>query len=101
VDGEERWQFDPREGVCGPFSVPVGASYLEVFGDDDHGALLLAVVPLPEPSGMGQHQPRHLYVTLEGGQTVTIEIALGQTTSGDVNAYYIQVGYFGPGGVDN
>jgi hypothetical protein len=63
-------------GVCEPFSIPLMTSYLEVFGDDADGALLLAVFPLPEPEALEDDGPLHLSVTIEGGQTVAIQIAL-------------------------
>ncbi len=95
VDGEERWRFDPGVGVCGPFRVPLRASYLEIFGDDDDGALLVAVFPLLEPASVEDARAQHLCVRLEGGQTVAIEIALGDGTGGEVRDYVIQLAYSG------
>ena len=84
LDGEERWRFDSGLGVCGPFRVSLSTLYLEIFGDDEDGALLLAVFPLPEPESVGDDRAQHLWVRLEGGQTVAIEIALGDGTGGEV-----------------
>ena len=65
------------------FRVPPSALYLEVFGDDSEGALLLGVFLLPEPAVVEDGQPHHLSVTLEGGQTVAMEIALAMAHPGD------------------
>jgi hypothetical protein len=93
IDGEEGVQFDARVGVYTLFIVPLSASYLEIFGDDDDGALLLAVFPLPEPELVADHQAEPLLVTLEGGQTVAIELALDYGTDGELRAYVIQLAY--------
>jgi hypothetical protein len=95
VDGEECVRCDPGVGVCAPFRVPLRASYLEIFGDDEDGALLVAVFPLPEPASVEDARAQHLCVTLEGGQTVAIEIALGDGTGGAGGAYVIQLAYSG------
>jgi hypothetical protein len=68
-------------------------SYIEVYGDDDDGALLLAVFPLPEPDMIEDDQVPHMAVTLEGGQTVEIDIALAESTAGDVCEYVIHISY--------
>ena len=93
IDGEEHWQCDLGVSVYEPFRVPLSASYIEIFGDDDDGDLLLAVFPLPEPEVVEDDQAQHLYVTLEGGQTVAIEISLGDGTGEKVRAYVIQISY--------
>jgi hypothetical protein len=93
IDGEAHVSLDLEGGVYEPFRVPVSASYIEIFGDDDEGSLLLAVFPLPEPALAEDDQPEHLAVTLEGGQTVAIEIGLGDGTRRGVPAYVIQISY--------
>jgi hypothetical protein len=100
VDGEERWQFDPEVGVSGPFRVPLRASYVEIFGADADGELLLAVFPLPAPAAVEDAQAQHLGVTLEGGQTVAIEIALGDGIGGEGRDYVIQMSYVEPAAVN-
>jgi hypothetical protein len=94
IDGHERWQFDSRIGVYGPFSIPLSATYLEVFGDDDDGALLLAVLPLPESAVVESDGAQHLFVTLEGGQTLAFEVALGHGSDPTVGELRIQIAYF-------
>jgi hypothetical protein len=93
LDGEDRWQCVPGAGVYGPFSVPLSATCLEIIGEDLDGPLLLAVFPLPEPAWVEDDGPQHLVTTLEGGQTVTIEITLGDATLGEAQAYVIQIAY--------
>jgi len=53
----------------------------------------LAVFPLPEPNLIEDDQAPHMAVTLEGGQTVAIDIALTDASAGEVNAYVIQISY--------
>jgi hypothetical protein len=93
LDGAERWQVNPRVGVCKPFRAPLSASYLEIFGDDAEGALLLAVFPLPEPEELEDDGVQHLSVTLEGEQTVALAMTLGDGTSGEERAYVMQITY--------
>jgi hypothetical protein len=93
LDGEERWPCVPGASIYGPFSVPLSAAFLEVVGEDDDGPLLLAVFPLPEPAWVEACGAQHLVTTLEGGQTVTIEIALSDGTRGEAHAYVIQIAY--------
>ena len=76
-----------------PLRVPISTSSIEVFGDDDDGSLLLAVFPLPEPEMVADDQAPHMAVTLEGGQTVEIDIALAESTAGEVHEYVIQISY--------
>src|SRR5262245_57629311 len=92
VDGEEHWQVDPSIGVCKLFSLPLSASSMEIFGDDD-GDLLLAVFPLPEPACIEADRVHQLSVPLEGGQTIAVEISLAYGTSGEVSHYVIQKAY--------
>ena len=45
-------------------------------------------------------QPQHLSVTLEGGQTVAIEIALGDGPSRGVSEYVIRISYAEAAGLE-
>jgi hypothetical protein len=99
VDGEARWQVDARGGVGGRFRVSLGAVSLEVFGDDAEGELLLAMVPLPRPEVIADGGTQHLWLTLEGGQTVAIDIALDEESGGQGRAYVIQLAYADAGAV--
>jgi hypothetical protein len=88
--------MDPTVGVGEPFRVPLSASYVEIFGEDAEGALLLAVVPLPGPEEIEVDGPEHLAVTLEGGQTLTVAIALDNGSGGKARAYVVQLTYTEP-----
>jgi hypothetical protein len=92
-DGAAPGQADPTVAVGEPFRVPLRVSYVEIVGDDAEGTLLLAVVPLPDPEEMEDDGVEHLVVTLEGGQTVTVAVALDYGNSGKARAYVIQVTY--------
>jgi hypothetical protein len=56
----------------------------------------MAVFPLPEPASVEDARAQHLCVTLEGGQTVAMEIALGDATDEEVRDYVIQMFYVEP-----
>jgi hypothetical protein len=84
---------DPRAGACTPFRVPLTAAVLEVFGEDAEGTLLLAVCPLPEPDVVADEGIQRLAVTLEGGQTVALTIALGDGNKGEAPTYIIHLAY--------
>jgi hypothetical protein len=90
-DTGERCNAEGRVGE--PFRVPLRASYLDIMGEDAEGTLLLAMVPLPAPALVAATRTQHLAVTLEGGQTVTIDVALGQRAKGIERAYVIQLAY--------
>jgi PAS domain S-box-containing protein len=92
-DGAAHGRMDLTVGAGEPFRVPLRASYVEVFGEDAEGALLLAVVPLPAPEEMGDDGVEHLAVTLEGGQTLTVAIALDDRSGRKARAYVIQITY--------
>ena len=93
LDRQTLWEFDPRGGVGGPFRVPLAMGLLEIFGDDAEGALLLAVVSLPEPQVIADGGAQQLGLTLEGGQTVAIDIALHKGSKRKAPAYVIQITY--------
>jgi hypothetical protein len=93
IDGEAHVPLDLERGISKSFRVPLSASYLEIFGDDSEGDLLLGVFLLPEPAWGEDDQPQHLSVILEGGQTVAMEIALGDGPCRGVSEYVIQISY--------
>jgi hypothetical protein len=93
ADGHEWWQGDPRAGACAPFRVPLTVAVLEVCGEDAEGALLLAVCPLPDPEVVADEGVQRLSVTLDGGQTVALTIALDDRNGGEAPAYVIQLAY--------
>ena len=92
VDGEERQQFGPALGVCAPFSIPLEASCIEVVGEDAEGELSLALFLLSELDNDAQEC--QLWVRLEGGQTLTLQVGpVVQAETGEVTAYRLQVAY--------
>jgi hypothetical protein len=96
IDSEANVPLGLEEGVSKSFRVPLSASYLEVFGDDSEGDLLLGVLLLPESALVEDDRPQHLSVTLEGGQTVAMQIALGDGLPRWVSEYLIQISYTEP-----
>jgi hypothetical protein len=100
-DGKVHVQLSLMEGITRSFHVPLSASYLEVFGDDSEGPLLLGVFHLPEPAMVEEDHPLRLFVTLEGGQTLAVEIALGYGSSGELSEYVIRIVYAEAPGLEN
>jgi hypothetical protein len=93
IDGEAHVPLALERGVCQSFRVPLSASCVEIFGDDSEGDLLLGVFLLPESALVEDDRPQHLWVALEGGQTVAMRIALGDGLSRGVSEYLIQISY--------
>jgi hypothetical protein len=93
IDGEAYGSCDREGRVYKPFRVPLSTLYVEILGDDSEGDLLLGVFLLPVPELGENDQPQHFSVTLEGGQAVTIEIALGDGAGRGVPEYVIQLSY--------
>jgi hypothetical protein len=65
-------------------------------GEDAEGALLLAVCPLPDPDVVEAAGVAHVSVTLEGGQTVALTLALGEGSNGEAPTYVLQLTYADP-----
>jgi hypothetical protein len=93
TDGEVHGPLHLEGGVCTSFRVPFSVSYIEIFGDDSEGDLLLGVFFLPKPAVGEEDHPQHLSVTLEGGQTIAIEVTLVNETGSRVPEYVIQITY--------
>jgi hypothetical protein len=81
VDGIERLHFDPRQGACPALDVPLSASSVEVYGQDEAGELLLAVFPLAEL--LWAEDNHALRITHAGGQTLELIMAAEQGMSED------------------
>ena len=93
VDGALQVQFHPRDGVCPPFYVSEHARYLDVYGQDQAGELLIAVFPLATPTS-AEETRAVLSVTHAGGQTVTLTIVSDVAeTAGSAAGWRVQVTY--------
>jgi hypothetical protein len=73
--------------------VSLEASYVEVFGQDDEGELLLAVFRLPAVEPAEANWERQLFVRHPGGQTVTLMIRPVSAETGEVTEYSLQIAY--------
>src|SRR5262249_3143561 len=93
LHGNIYWQVDLRARPGGIFRVPFGVPSLEIFGDDEEGALLLAVFLLPEPEALANGQAHHLWVALEGGQTLALQITVDKRAGRRGRAYAIHLAY--------
>ena len=93
IDGEAHALLAREGEVYKSFRVPLGAVYMEIWGDDREGDLLLGVFLLPEPALDKDEQPQHLSVTLEGGQQLTLELMLGDEPGRGTSEYVVQLSY--------
>jgi hypothetical protein len=92
-DGTNQRTVRLQAGGGGPFRIPLTASCLDVFGEDAEGSLLLATCPLPGPDVGADEVGSHWSVTLEGGQTLTVEVALDYGREGRACAYVVQIAF--------
>lgn len=83
VDGQERLHCTPGAQAL-PFTVPLSAIRIQVFGQDAEGELPLALFYLPDLEEEGNQQ--RLYAVLEGGATIELGIAPVHGQDGEVTA---------------
>jgi len=86
VDGTERARFLAEGSRCQPFSIPLTASHIEVFGQDDDGELLLGILPLWDLEAVSDGQQQELSITAEGGQKIHCVISPQIDSKGEVIA---------------
>ena len=96
VDGKERAQLSPQGGFRLGFTVPARAPYVEVFGHDTDGPLLLAVfcVPTLPPGTAGEE--RRWVMRLANGQTLVLAVQAIVGDMADVTAYSFELAYEAP-----
>jgi cell division protein FtsZ len=94
VDGKKVATFSSHESLFEPMTIPLSASCIEVFGEDNEGSLLLAVFPLDCFGTVNDDQ--ELEVTHEGGQTIRVVISPIFGQSGEVTERLIQINYSEP-----
>lgn len=83
-----------REGdACAPCTIPLAASYVEIYGRDDDGELLLAVLPLPELDSVTDNHERHLVVRHEGGPTIDLAIQPVPADTGEIREFLLRITY--------
>ena len=73
VDGAERLRFNRAQTPRGALNITDDDTYIEVFGRDEHGDLLLAVFPIPELRTL--RGPREFYVTQDGEQRISLRVS--------------------------
>ncbi|HEY5869423.1 MAG TPA: hypothetical protein VI542_28325 [Candidatus Tectomicrobia bacterium] len=95
VDGREVLHLPSQEMVDRVLTVPAYSSYLQVYGHDAEGPLLLAVFPLPEEDQALVGGKQSLVVTPAVGQTITLTIQSFRTAMGDLEQYRLQLTYDG------
>jgi hypothetical protein len=83
VDGRDVLQHPAQDRPSGAILVPPHASYLQVYGHDADGPLLLAVIPLAEA-------PERVAIPA-GEQTVTLTLQPVWTATGALEQYRLQL----------
>ena len=85
VDGRDVLQYPAQDQPSGEILVPPHASYLQVYGHDADGPLLLAVIPLAE-------EPERVAIPA-GEQAFTLTLQPVWTATGDLEQYRLQLTY--------
>jgi hypothetical protein len=93
VDGREALHLAPQALADSVLTVPAHVSYVQVYGHDAEGPLLLAVFPLPEEDQALVGGKQSLVVTPAVGQTITLTIQPLRTATGDLEQYRLQLTY--------
>lgn len=89
IDGNRRAEINPEQSAVAQFVVDEEAEVIEVYGDDQHGALLLATHLL---SFDGANTQSHT-ITLEGGQRLGFTITLMRDEGGSTNGAQVEVAF--------
>jgi hypothetical protein len=80
VDGKEQMLVWENPTACDEFIVPSNASYLEVYGNDPSGELLLAVVPLTK---LDLDQNEEIEVPFAYDDELTVSLSIGRNPKSD------------------
>jgi hypothetical protein len=78
VDGQERQRVQTSQTSCVTFDLAAETAYIEVFGEDQHGEVLLAVFPFATLDAMRKRRQRVYAVTHAGGQRITMQVSAVQ-----------------------
>jgi hypothetical protein len=89
IDGNRRAEINPEQSGVAQFVVDEEAEVIEVYGNDQHGALLLATHLL---SFNGADTQSHM-ITLEGGQRLAFNINLLRDDGGSTNGARVEVAF--------
>jgi hypothetical protein len=89
IDGNRRAEINPEQSAVAQFNVDEEAELIEVYGDDQHGALLLGTHLL---SFNGPDTKSHT-ITLEGGQRLSFTINLLRDEQGSTNGARVEVAF--------
>jgi hypothetical protein len=93
VDGREILRCPAQDLTSHVMLVPAHGSYLQIYGHDADGPLLLAVFPLPEGAHALAAVEQSLVVRPAVGQTITLTLQPLQTATGDLEQYRLQLTY--------
>jgi hypothetical protein len=75
VDGQEIQRFQTSQTTGVAFDIAADTAYIEVFGEDQHGEVLLAVFPHVTLDAGGKRRRRVDSVTHAGGQRITLQVS--------------------------
>lgn len=98
VDGQEYPLKATDNNVFGPLNIHPSAPYVEVFGEDEDGDLLLAVFFLQECDWSSEHKKKELLVTNREGQQISCFVSPVISSEGDVIQLAVEISYVGKDG---
>jgi hypothetical protein len=93
VDGVEKVRFSDDDGKSAQFSIPLTASYVEVFADEEERDLLVAFFPLHSLDAVELGQSIELRVKTIGKARMSCAITPEMSDTGDITAGRMMVRY--------
>ncbi len=75
------------------FRVPANAFWVEVFGEDKEGEILLAAFPLPQLESANSVQVQRMLITHEGGSTIELSVSPIIEQADECTEALIQISY--------
>ncbi|HKX31302.1 MAG TPA: polysaccharide biosynthesis/export family protein [Blastocatellia bacterium] len=96
LDGKELTRFEANTGQSDGCRISRIASYVEVFGQDGFGDLLLAFFPLSSLNCFDPGEPSTLEIRVEGGQRVQCLITPETDEHGEIISGLLQIKYQAP-----
>jgi polysaccharide biosynthesis/export protein len=93
VDGKELTNFDARDGKSCHCNISSSSSYVEVFGQDEFGDLLLAFFPLSSLNCFDSGEPSTFVIQAEGKQRVHCLIIPESNDNSEIISGLLEIKY--------
>lgn len=85
--------FDPLQPLTYELSVDNYSRFIEIFGEDQGGELLLAIIPISDIDDLEENSSLNFTITQEGGQRFRIRITASRDPSGALIGYRVRLKY--------